>query len=435
MIRQFSLSLVILLFGAARAFGFDVAEFTTKTGVEVRLVEDHELPLVAMEFILQSGSIDEPVGKEGVTRFVSALLDEGAGKYDGFTFRKLRDDNAVRVGASVSPDNITGSLQVPAGQLDLGFELLHAIATEPQFPAEAIERVRKSLLVRAKASENDPGDLAFRAAASLLLKGHPYERSSRGTTQSISAITRDDLIAAHKRMFARQGVKIAIAGDITHEEATRRIDALFGKLPMGEKRNPLPALPVWPGSKLKLVPWDMPQSIVMFGGPGISIDDPDYFAAMVLMEIVGGERSRLNAEVREKRGLTYGIGYGLMNFKEAGFTFGSMSTPNERVADAIKVVRDVLQDIRDKGPSDAEVQSAKNYLKGSYVFRYESIAGTAGVVAGNMATGLPANYHKRRNEYVSEVTLEKVRAVAQRLINPATLVFVVAGKPVGLSEQ
>jgi zinc protease len=434
-LRPLAVSLFMFIFSAVRALGFDIVEFTTPGGIEVRLVEDHELPLVAMEFVLQRGSIDEPAGKEGVMNFVTAMVDEGSGTYDGTTFRKLRDDNAVRLGLQVSADNTTGSLQMPTSQLDLGFDLMKSFVTAPQFPAEAVERVRKSLLVSAEAVANNPGELAFRQAGDLVLKGHPYNRPTRGTAQSLTAITRDDLVAAHNTVFTRQGLKVGISGDITREEAARRIDALLGALPMGEKRPPLPAVPAWPGAKLSLVPWEMPQSIILFGGPGLTYEDPDYFAAMVLMEVIGGGRSRLNTEVREKRGLTYGIGYGLYNFKEAGFTFGSMSTPNEKAAEAIKVVQDVLKDVREKGPSATEVEAAKNYIKGSYVFRFESISGMAGVVANNMAYGLPVDYHKRRNDIVSAVTLEQVNAVAKRLIDPANLVFVVAGKPVGLKEQ
>jgi zinc protease len=435
MIRRIAISIVVFVFSAWHAYGFDVTEFKTPAGIEVRLVEDHELPLVAMQVVLQGGSTDEPIGKEGTMSFVSALLDEGAGPYDGASFRKLRDDSAVRLGLQVTADASTVSLVTPTAQIDIGFELLKAVASAPQFPPEAIERVRKGLLVSAQANENNPGELAFRAAGELVLKGHPYQRQTSGTSASLPSITREDLVAAHKAMFVRQGMKIAITGDITREDAARRIDQLFGQLPLGEKRKPLPPVPTWPGAKLKLVPWDMPQSIVMFGGPGISYTDPDFLAAAVLMEIIGGDRSRLNAEVREKRGLTYGIGYGLFNFREAAFTFGSMSTPNESAADAIKVVREVLQDIRDNGPTAAELEAAKNYLRGSYVFRFESIAGTASVIASNMATGLPANYHKSRNDQVSAVTLDQVKAMAKRLIDPANLVFVVAGKPVGVSEQ
>jgi zinc protease len=435
LIRRLGFSILLLISGVVHAFGFEVTEFTTPGGIEVRLVEDHELPLVAMQVLLQSGSTEDPIGKEGTMSLVTALVDEGAGSYDGASFQKLRDDNAIRLGVQVTGDLSTVSLQVPTDQLDLGFDLLKAAATAPRFPDEAIDRMRQSLLVGAQASENNPAELASRAAGALVFKDHPYQRPTNGTTKSLPNITRDDLIAAHKRMFVRHGLKVAIAGDITREDATRRIDRVFGALPMGEKRPPLPATPAWPGSKLKLVSWDMPQSIVIFGGPGISYADPDFFAAALLMEIVGGERSRLNSEVREKRGLTYGIGFGLLNLKEAAFTFGSMSTPNEGAAEAIKVVRDVLQDIRDNGPSQAELDAAKNYVKGTYVFRFESIAGTAAVVANNMAVGLPSDYHKRRNDYVSAVTLEQVKAMAKRLINPANMVFVVAGKPVGLTEQ
>jgi zinc protease len=435
MIRQFVFSLALLVLGTVRAYAFDVTEFKTPAGIEVRLVEDRELPLVSMQVVLQSGGTDDPTGKEGTMAFVAAMVGEGAGPYDGASFRKLRDDNAIRLGLQVSADASTVSLLTPTGQIDIGFDLLKAFVTAPQFPPEAIERVRKGSLVDVQASENNPGELAFRAAGELVLKGHPYQRLTSGSSTSLPGITRDDLVAVHKTMFVRQGMKIAITGDISREDASRRIDQLFGQLPLGEKKKPLPPVPAWPGTKLKLVPWDMPQSIVMFGGPGISYTDPDFLVAAVLMEIIGGERSRLNAEVREKRGLTYGIGYGLFNFQEAAFTFGSMSTPNESAADAIKVVREVLQDIRDNGPSAAELEAAKNYLRGSYVFRFESISGTASVIASNMATGLPANYHKSRNDAVAAVTLDQVKAMAKRLIDPASLVFVVAGKPVGVTEQ
>jgi zinc protease len=173
---------------------------------------------------------------------------------------------------------------------------------------------------------------------------------------------------------------------------------------------------------------------VNFGGAGIKRDDPDFFAAYVLNHVLGGQgfAARLMTEVREKRGLTYGIGSNLVPVNLAETWQGSFSSANEKVAEAITVIREVWADVAANGVTPEELDAAKTYLTGSFPLRFDGNGRIANVLVGMMSEGLPASYVNDRNGYIEAVTLEDVKRVAKRLMKPDGLRFVVVGKPVGL---
>ncbi len=222
-------------------------------------------------------------------------------------------------------------------------------------------------------------------------------------------------------------------GDINPEQLGRLLDDVLGSLP--EKGVPMPErakLDITGG--ITVVNFDSPQSIVNFGEAGIKRDDPDFFAAYVLNHILGGQgfAARLMDEVREKRGLTYGVGTYLAPMDLAATWQGSFASANEKVAEAINVVRDVWADVAMNGVTQEELAAAKTYLTGSFPLRFDGNGRIADILVGMMSEGLPASYVNDRNSYVEAVTLDDVKRVAARLMKPDGLRFVVVGKPVGL---
>ncbi len=211
------------------------------------------------------------------------------------------------------------------------------------------------------------------------------------------------------------------------------LDDLLGGLPVTGAPMPDEAKLGLTGG-VTVVSFDTPQSVVSFGEAGIKRDDPDFFAAYVLNHVLGGQgfAARLMNEVREKRGLTYGVGSYLVPMNHAETWQGSFASANEKVAEAISVIRDVWADVAKNGVTQEELDAAKTYLTGSFPLRFDGNGKIANILVGMMSEGLPASYVNDRNGYVEAVTLDDVKRVAARLMKPDGLRFVVVGKPVGL---
>lgn len=249
----------------------------------------------------------------------------------------------------------------------------------------------------------------------------------------MTALTRDDVVAAHKAALARDRVFVAAAGDITAEELGVLLDRLLGDLPA--TGAPQLAEAPWllpPGVTVQDFP--SPQSTVFFGQRGIPRDHPDFFPAFVLNEMLGGGRftARLMTEVREKRGLTYGIGTYIVNMDHADMLLGQFSASNDKVAEAIDVVKSEWGRIGREGVTPEELEATKTYLTGSYPLRFDGNGPIASILVGMQMDGMPIDYVTTRNSKVEAVTMEDVKRVAASLFDPDALHFVVVGQPSGL---
>jgi zinc protease len=312
--------------------------------------------------------------------------------------------------------------------------LLSAALTEPRFDDSAIERVRGQVLSIIEGNARDPGDIASSTFNALAYGDHPYGSSQEGTVETVSALTRDDIVAAHRAALTRERVVVGAAGDITPEELGLLIDRILGGLPAEAPPRPdLAEFGLTGGTTV--VDFPSPQSVAYFGHRGIERDDPDFFAAFVLNQILGGGgfRSRLMEEVRVERGLTYGIGTFLSLANLSPALLGQFSSSNDLVGEAIEVVRDQWADIAENGITQDELDAAIRYMTGEYPLRFDGNGRIAGILAGMQADGMPADYIVNRNDYVRAVTLEDINRVAAELLQPENLHFVVVGQPEGLS--
>jgi zinc protease len=228
---------------------------------------------------------------------------------------------------------------------------------------------------------------------------------------------------------------VGAVGDITAEELGVLLDELLGALP--EDGPPLPERrEVAVTGGIAVIPYPTPQAVAIFGQRGIERDDPDYFAAHVLNHILGGGgfESRLMQEVRERRGLTYGIGTYLVPKDYGAMWLGSVASDNATIAEAIDAVRAIWADVAANGVSEAELEAAKTYITGEYPLRFDGNAKIAGILVGMQMIGLPPDYVVNRNSYIEAVTMDDIRRVAAELMDPGALHFVVAGEPEGLDD-
>ena len=410
-----------------------IKEVTSPGGITAWLVEDHNIPFTALEIQFRGGtSLDAPE-KRGAVNLMTALIEEGAGDMDSRAFAEARDTLAADFGFDSGTDSVGVSVRFLTENRDQAVGLLHEALVNPRFDQDAVDRVREQVLSNIRSDEKDPDSIATNALDKLAFGDHPYATDGSGTVETVTALTRDDIVAAHKGALARDRIYVAAAGDITAEELGPLLDRLFADLPA--TGSPLPARAPWllqPG--VTVIDFPTPQSSVLFGQVGIPREDPDFFAAFILNEALGGGRftARLMSEIREKRGLTYGIGSYLVGMDEAELYLGQFSASNDKVAEAIQVLRDEWAKIAADGLTEDELATTKTYLTGSYPLRFDGNGTIASILVGMQMDGLPIDYPVTRNAKIEAVTMDDIRRVAKRLYLPDALHFVVVGQPTGM---
>lgn len=435
MILRAVLTAALLLIPALARAGIDITEVKSPGGLTAWLVEDHDIPFTALEIRFRGGtSLDEPA-KRGAIYLMAGLIEEGAGDLDSRGFAEARDALAAHFSFSASADSFAVSARFLTENRDQAADLLALALNQPRFDEDAVARVREQVLSGLRSDEKDPAVLASRAFDAMAYGEHPYASTGRGSIGSVSALTRADMVAAHKAALARDRVYISAAGDITAEELGLLIDRLLGDLP--EAGAPLPGRAPWllkPG--VTVIDFPSPQSLVTFGHEGIAQDDPDFFAAYILNEVLGGGRfsARLMSEVRDKRGLTYGIGSYLIGMDHSESVMGQFSASNDKVAEAIAVIRAEWEKIATEGIAEKELAETKTYLTGAYPLRFDGNAPIASILVGMQMEGMPIDYPNTRNARIEAVTMEDVKRVAARLFRPEALHFVVVGRPEGVTS-
>jgi zinc protease len=427
-------ALVILALALPARADIAITEVTSPGGITAWLVAEPSIPFMALQIGFRGGQSLDPAGKRGAVNLMTALLEEGAADLDAQGFATARDALAAEFRFSSSEDEISVSARFLTENRDAAVDLLRAALLTPRFDADAVERVRGQVLANLRSDAQDPSSIAGRLFDAQAFPGHPYGTQGDGTPDSVAALTRDDILAAHTGALARDRLYVAAAGDITPAELGLMLDRLLGDLPA--TGAPLPGradLALTGGVTVQDFPG--PQSTILFGHAGIPRDDPDFFAATLMNEILGGGRfsARLMTEVREKRGLTYGIGTALVGLDQAELMMGQMSASNENVAEAISVVRAEWARLARDGVTEDELANAKTYLTGAYPLRFDGNGRIASILVGMQMIGLPSDYPAIRNDKVNAVTMADMDRVIARLIQPDALRFVVVGQPEGVT--
>jgi zinc protease len=423
---------LLLLVVAVPAHAVTVERVVSPGGVEAWLVQDHSNPIVSLAMAMRGGAGVE--ARPGLAHMVSGLLDEGAGPYDSQTFQGKLEDLAIEMSFDAGKDNFRASLKTLTDNRDTAFDMLRLALTQPRFDKEPVERVRNQILTALARELQNPDAVAARTWYKLAFAGHPYGVPVRGEPDTVKAITVADLRAYAKTWLSREGMVISVVGDITPEQLKALLDKTFGALPARHPAIAVPeTAPKAPG-RVEVVARDNPQSVAVFGAPGLKRNDPDWYAAYVMNYVLGGGgfSSWLTEEVREKRGLAYSVYSYLTPLDHAGVITGGVATQNARTADSLRLIKEQFARMANQGPSEKELADAKTYLTGSFALQLDSTASIAGLLVAVQLDDLGIDYLDKRNSYIEAVTMDHVKAVAARLLDPAKLMFVVVGKPEGI---
>ena len=412
-----------------------IQEVTSPGGIRAWLVEEHGIPFTALEIRFRGGTSLDRMDKRGEVNLMTALIEEGAGEMDAQAFAAARDGLAAELHFRSDSDGVGVSATFLTENRDQVVELLRLALSKPRFDADAVERVRGQVLAGLASDAKDPEAIGGKILQAQAYGGHPYGSVGDGTVESVTALTRDDMGTAFAGALARDRIYVAAAGDISAGDLGLLLDRLLGDLPKAGAAEP-GRVDVMTKGGVRVESFPGPQSAISFYQGGIKFDDPDYFAATILNEILGGSgfASRLMDEVREKRGLTYGIGTGFAAYDHAEIMSGGLATSNENAAEAMAVIRDVWADMAANGVTQKELDDTKTYMTGAYPLRFDGNGKIASILVGMQVLGLPRDYPAKRNARVEAVTLADVKRVAAGLLTPGALFFVVVGNPVGVTS-
>ena len=426
----------VLLIGPS-AWALEIQRVVSPGGLEAWLVEDHKVPVIAVEFAFQGGSALDPAGKSGLASLTADLLDEGAGDLDSQAFAKRVQDDAITMTFTATVDAIAGSLKTLSANGDSAFDLTALALAHPRFDAEALERVRNAIIGDIRQGQADPSRVARLAFYAHLFSDHPYGRDPLGTPEGLAAVGVDDLRGFVARTLVRENLLVAVTGDISPERLGVVLDRVFGGLPAtGASAAVAEAVPQHQGETL-VVTRPIAQSVILFGQQGVKRADPDWFPAYIMNYVLGGGgfSSRMTEEVREKRGLSYGVYSYLYPFDHAALIIGGGATVNAKAGETLALMRQEWWRMAQDGITADELRNAKTYLTGSFPLQFSSASAIARTVLQVRHDRLGLDYLKRRDALIEAVTVEDVKRVAARLLDSARLTTVVVGRPEGLSGE
>ena len=440
-LRTFMLTGLLGLLQTAHAV-LPIAHWQQPGGARVYLVESHNIPMVDVQIDLDAGSRRDPSDKPGLASAAAGQLASGLRAQPGGQgpYARALDENQLgeawadlgaSFGASATGDRLSFSLRslTDADLLDKAAQLAARQMAQPAYPESVWLRDREKLAAALRESLTRPGTVAQNRFADAVYGGHPY--GWRSTPESLRRIGVADLQRWHAQALRPCRAVVSVVGDVTRQQADALVTRLLALWPQGrcEPQPPVAEVPELKAAQDIRVPFDSAQAHVLIGQPGFKRNDPDFFALLLGNHILGGGgfTSRLTHQVREQRGLSYSVySYFSPALHAGAFTVGLQTRPDQ-AAQAVEVARQVVKDFVETGPTEAELQAAKDNLIGGFALRIDSNRKLLDNVASIAWNQLPLDYLDRWSEHMAKVTVGDVRRAMARVLQPERMVTVVVG--------
>jgi zinc protease len=389
--------------------------------------EEHSLPFVTFQLLIDSGSWKDPSGEEGLSSLTARGLLLGTSKRTANQINEELDFMGASLNSSSGRDTAALTLRILKKDLDKGMDLLMEVLTQPTFPEEEIRREIEKTLAAIQSEEDQPEQVAEKEFLKTLFMNSPYGHPVEGTKESIPKLTREGVIRFYRSYYHPNSAILTVVGDITGEEMKTILVPRLEKWPMGE----IPKLPFMTKfeNEQKTVKLDRPitQANVILGHAGVNREDPDYYALTVMNYILGGGgfASRLMEEIRNKRGLAYSVA----SFFDAGKYPGSfqiaLQTKNASAREAIALSLQQMERIQKDLVSEKELEGAKKYLIGSFPMRLDTQGKLAAFLTQVEYYSLGLDYAKKYPALIRSVTREDVLRVAKKYLHPQKYLLVV----------
>ncbi len=403
------------------------------SGVTVWLIERHQVPLVSCEMTVPTGAASDPKGKAGLAHATADMLDEGAGKRGAIDLARALDDLGARLATDANADASFVSLTVLRRNLDRAFAIFGDVVARPRFEPAELKRVKELWYNELLEREKDPDATArvvYRAA--LFGADHPYGHPWDGLLESAKAIKLDDIKRFYADAWRPDRATLVCAGDVTRDQLAAVIDAALGswRAPSTPPAPPVvPDGPKGPWPKLVLVDRpDAPQAVVAALRPGVAASDPEEPALWRVNDAIGGSfTSRLNQDLRERRGYTYGARSRFSLSRGPGQVVAWANVVTDKTADALGAMLADLREFSRDGMTREEVERTRSQSRGEIVSLYEQVEGIAGRLAADASLGLPPDWEAKASEKREGANKPELDALARRFYDPTDAIVVVVG--------
>lgn len=429
----------ILLVLPRLAFSLPFTErVTLQTGLRLIVSEDHSLPFVTFQLIINGGSRIDPPNEEGLSYITAKGLLHGTTRHTAQHMNNTLDFLGANLSSSSSKDYISVALKVLKKDLVQGFNLFMDAITQPVFPEDEFRREIQRTLGAIKSIEEDPGRLSEREFFKTLFATSPYGHPVMGTGESLARLTRSDLVSFHNTYIRPNQAILVIVGDVSLNEIKKD---LMGRLETwfpGEVSKLSHEQPPVSSAKTLTIDRAITQANIVLGNLGPPRNNPDFFPMVVMNYILGGGgfSSRLLTEIRAKRGFAYSV-RSAFDFKKYTGSFSvSLQTKNDSAREAISIVLAEMKKIQTEPVTDKELEGARKYLTGSFPLRLDTQAKLASFLAQVEFYGLGNDYNDKYVSHIKAVTKEDVQRVAKKYLNPGASTLVVVGnlKEAGFRE-
>jgi zinc protease len=425
--------LFAVVIGVAHA-GPEIQSWQTTGGAKVMYVNAPDLPMVDVRVVFDAGSARDG-DLPGLARFTSNMLSEGAGEWDADALSARLEDRGIEVSSSSLRDMAwvsMRSLTEPA-VLDVAVESVQVMLSQPRFDENAIDRVRQQMQIALRRGLQSPGTVASKRFYQALYGDHPYAQPSGGDSESLAAISRADLQGFVDRYYVASNAVVAIVGAVDRAEAERIAEQVTGGLRVGEPAAALPPVAAASPAELRET-FPSSQTHIYLGQTGMSRHDPDYYPLYVGNHVLGGSGlvSTLGEEVRNKRGLSYSVYSYFSPMRQPGPFLMVAQTKNEQADAALQVMRETLDRFVEHGPSEEELEAAKQNLIGGFPLRIASNGKIVSYLAMMGFYDYPLDHLDTLTDKLAAVTADQVKDAFRRRVSAGEgIAVVVGGAPAG----
>ena len=406
-------------------------------GMVLLTSEQRTLPMVSIEMLIHAGARYDLPKQDGLANLAAELITEGTQRRSALQISESLDFLGASLSARSGEDLASVSLTVLKKDLAAGLELLAEVLTNAAFPQEEIERQKQAVIASIRAKQEQPGEIAEMRFTAAVFPQTRYGRPVEGTEASVKAIPQSSLREFYQRYYRPNRSIMAIVGDISHEEMTETLNRTFRSWNKGEPPPKPLTLPAEAESGMIRVNKDLTQANLILGQRGVGRENPDYYALQVMNYILGGGgfSSRAMDSIRNQRGLAYSV-YSYFSAEKGRGTFQFvMQTKNETALQAIDIAKEEISRIRQAPVSEGELNDAKDYLTGSFPLRFDTMGKVANFLAQVEYLELGLDYTERYPELIRKITIEDVKRVAQKYLEPEETITVIVGNQTIVADK
>ncbi len=415
-----------------------VQELKTNLGKPVWFVPTN-IPVISLSLTFRNaGDRSSPTDLPGLTDLIAALLDEGAGPYDSQSFKKVLLEKNISLSVSSSQDNFTITFRTIKENIKDALELIKLILSSPRFADEDMRRVKEQMIAGLQQSLHHPQPIAKEELQKRLLgENHPYFKRTLERIKILPTIQAEQLRAQIKKNFTLANLEIVACGNTDTTELIQSLEKTLGDLPKGDSvPSPTPT-DLQNLGKTFNVALDIPQSLIFFAHPGVSRQDPDFYALFLAARILGSGNfeSRLWNEIREKRGLAYFCNLDLFTNDLAFGMIGATATKTETLEETLSVIKQEWKNLIEKGITQEELDFHKKNIMGSFPLSFGSTLETVSALGRYRQDDLPIDYVQKRNLYFGALTVEDINRVIKRVLHPELLTFIIVGRSEAKADE